>query len=489
MASSVCFLAVAFSVGAYFWRRVSECIETERDSAAPETAEDDINAREVARLQDLHATIIANLSPNQRYENLLLRFYRKNCLKESVNEMSKRLLPRLYKLSVSFKGEEGVDCGGLTKEWFSLIASSMTNSQFALFRPSDTDSLVVEPNTFSRRKIQHSLFFLPSWLRQPKHLTYYTFYGRVFGLALCTRSNIHVTLKRSFYEQLLGNSVTDDELMEENLQLFGNIRWLRDQSIDPLSLGLTFSVTERDEQTAQVYTVDLIRNGRNLEVTDANKEKYITAMINYKLKSNMTPIMDAFKSGFYEVIPLAVLTALQVTANDLKKMICGSDRINIQEWRKHTVIDTRHMPPLSFNISSLISFFSMGSSTNTAGDGSGSRSAQNHYSSVGQQVNNSFFYGANCVNWFWKAVGSMNESDRLLLLRFVTGSDCLPFGGFARLSQPFTVQLRPDLSFHRLPSSHTCFNRLDLPVYRSYEELRDKLLLAIRDGADTFGIS
>ena len=488
MSSSVCFLAVAFSVGAYIWRRFSECIETERDSAAPETAEDDINAREVARLQDLHGTIIANLSTNQCCQNLLLRVDRKNCLKESVNEMNKRLLPRLYKLSVSFKGEEGIDCGGLTKEWFSLIASTMTNSQYALFRPSDTDSLVVEPNTFSRRKIQHSLFFLPSWLRQPKHLTYYTFYGRVFGLALCTRSNIHVTLKRSFYEQLLGNSVTDDELMEENPQLFGNIRWLRDQSIDPLSLGLTFSVTERDEETAQVYTVDLIRNGRNLEVTDANKEKYITAMINYKLKTNMTPIMDAFKSGFYEVIPLAVLSALQVTASDLKKMICGSDRINLQEWRKHAIIDTRHMPPLSFNISSLISFFSTGSSP-----GSGS-STQNNYSSVEQQreepsVNNSFFNGANCVSWFWKAVGSMSESDRLLLLRFVTGSDCLPFGGFARLSQPFTVQLRPDLSFHRLPSSHTCFNRLDLPVYRSYEELRDKLLLAIREGADSFGMS
>eukprot|EP01036_Dinobryon_divergens_P029896 gene29896-39065_t len=401
-------------------------------------------------------------------------------------------MPHLYKIYVVFKGEEGIDCGGLTKEWFSLIASSMTNSQYALFRPSDTDSLVVEPNTFSRRKIQHRLFFLPSWVRQPKHLTYYTFYGRVFGLALSTRSNIHVTLKRSFYEQLLGNTVTDDELMEENPQLFGNIRWLREQTIDPLSLGLTFSVTERDEQTAQTFTVDLIRNGRHIEVTDANKEKYITEMINYKLKANMTPIMEAFKGGFYEVIPLSVLTALQVTAADLKKMICGSERINLEEWRKHAIVDTSHMPPLSYNISSILGFFSTGFGGGGGGGETGNTATR--YSRVDQQqsessVNNSFFHGANSIHWFWKAVGSFSESDRLLLLRFVTGSDCLPFGGFARLSRPFTVQLRPDLSFRRLPSSHTCFNRLDLPVYRSYEELRDKLLLAIREGADSFGIS
>jgi hypothetical protein len=169
-------------------------------------------------------------------------------------------------------------------------------------------------------------------------------------------------------------------------------------------------------------------------------------------------------------------------------MICGSERINLQEWRKYSIVDTSHMPPLSYNISSIFGFFS-------TGFGGANENTPTRYSSVdGHQqsessVNNSFFNGANSIHWFWKAVGSFSESDRLLLLRFVTGSDCLPFGGFARLSRPFTVQLRPDLSFRRLPSSHTCFNRLDLPVYRSYEELRDKLLLAIREGAETFGIS
>jgi hypothetical protein len=30
-----------------------------------------------------------------------------------------------------------------------------------------------------------------------------------------------------------------------------------------------------------------------------------------------------------------------------------------------------------------------------------------------------------------------------------------------------------------LPRSHTCFNRLDLPPYRSYEQLAEKLTAAI----------
>lgn len=40
-----------------------------------------------------------------------------------------------------------------------------------------------------------------------------------------------------------------------------------------------------------------------------------------------------------------------------------------------------------------------------------------------------------------------------------------------------------------LPTAHTCFNQLDLPEYTSVEELREKLLLAIRHGAEGFGMN
>ena len=37
----------------------------------------------------------------------------------------------------------------------------------------------------------------------------------------------------------------------------------------------------------------------------------------------------------------------------------------------------------------------------------------------------------------------------------------------------------------KLPRAHTCFNRLDLPEYRSYEELRSKVITAI-EGSEGF---
>ena len=42
---------------------------------------------------------------------------------------------------------------------------------------------------------------------------------------------------------------------------------------------------------------------------------------------------------------------------------------------------------------------------------------------------------------------------------------------------------------HLLPSAHTCFNQLDLPAYSSAEELKEKLLMAITEGAEGFGFA
>lgn len=41
----------------------------------------------------------------------------------------------------------------------------------------------------------------------------------------------------------------------------------------------------------------------------------------------------------------------------------------------------------------------------------------------------------------------------------------------------------------QLPMAHTCFNQLDLPEYDSEDILREKLLIAIREGSEGFGMA
>lgn len=83
-----------------------------------------------------------------------------------------------------------------------------------------------------------------------------------------------------------------------------------------------------------------------------------------------------------------------------------------------------------------------------------------------------------------------SNEQRLRLLQFVTGTSSIPFEGFSALRgsigpRKFCIEKwgKPN----SLPRAHTCFNRLDLPPYPTYEVLYEKLLLAVEE-TNTFGI-
>jgi len=86
---------------------------------------------------------------------------------------------------------------------------------------------------------------------------------------------------------------------------------------------------------------------------------------------------------------------------------------------------------------------------------------------------------------------------KILTLTLITGTTCLPAGGFKDLSgagqhnsgaitRKFKIR-QLDASFV-LPRSHTCFNVLDIPAYKSKAELDKNLDIALYMGAVGFGV-
>lgn len=86
------------------------------------------------------------------------------------------------------------------------------------------------------------------------------------------------------------------------------------------------------------------------------------------------------------------------------------------------------------------------------------------------------------VQWFWKCVRSWPPERKSRLLQFATGTSRIPVNGFKDLQgsdgpRRFTIEKSGDPS--QLPKSHTCFNRIDLPPYKDYATLEQKLTLAV----------
>ncbi|KAI1235091.1 E3 ubiquitin-protein ligase NEDD4, partial [Lamprotornis superbus] len=201
----------------------------------------------------------------------------------------------------------------------------------------------------------------------------------------------------------------------------------------PITLHDMESVTHQHE---------LRSGGSEIVVTNKNKRDYIHLVIQWRFVSRVQKQMTAFKEGFFELIPQDLIKIFD--ENELELLMCGLGDVDVADWKLHTKYKN------GYNI--------------------------NH------QV----------IQWFWKAVLMMDSEKRIRLLQFVTGTSRVPMNGFAELygsngPQLFTVEQwgTPE----KLPRAHTCFNRLDLPPYDSFEDLWDKLLLAIEntqgfDGVD-----
>jgi len=84
--------------------------------------------------------------------------------------------------------------------------------------------------------------------------------------------------------------------------------------------------------------------------------------------------------------------------------------------------------------------------------------------------------GARIMGWIWLTLEEFTNEERKQFLGFVWGRERLP-----RDTSGLQLEVRTQANHgdEHLPSSHTCFNALDIPRYTSLEVLRVKLRYAI----------
>jgi hypothetical protein len=94
------------------------------------------------------------------------------------------------------------------------------------------------------------------------------------------------------------------------------------------------------------------------------------------------------------------------------------------------------------------------------------------------------------LQWLIHVVATMDKKDQCLFVEFLTGSPRLPVGGLAGLNRSITVAKKDfDCGQQTLPSCNTCFLYLKVPPYKTESQLKERLLLAIREGRRNFSLS
>ncbi|KAG3116276.1 hypothetical protein PI125_g4789 [Phytophthora idaei] len=195
----------------------------------------------------------------------------------------------------------------------------------------------------------------------------------------------------------------------------------------------TFSV-EVEGGGKKSVIVDLLENGRDIPVTDVNKQEYVDLAVQWRTQFGAQAQMDSLVQGFTTLIPLFTIKTFDMA--ELKMLVNGKPTIDVEELRSCTV-------------------FQGGYDEHT-------------------QV----------VLWLWQALREFTIELRDQFLKFMTGTNKIPLDGF----EPPLNLTKSDLDPQALPRTHTCFNQLVLPEYTSYETLVEKVTFAITN-AEGFELS
>uniref|UniRef100_A0A3Q3MUN2 E3 ubiquitin-protein ligase n=1 Tax=Mastacembelus armatus TaxID=205130 RepID=A0A3Q3MUN2_9TELE len=223
---------------------------------------------------------------------------------------------RLY---VIFRGEEGLDYGGLAREWFFLLSHEVLNPMYCLFEYAGKSNYCLQIN--------------PASAINPDHLSYFCFIGRFIAMALFHGKFIDTGFSLPFYKRMLNKKLILKDLESIDPEFYNSLIWIRDNNIEECGLEMYFSVDM--EILGKITSHDLKPDGANVLVTEENKEEYISLMAEWRFSRGVEGQTKAFLDGFNEVVPLQWLQYFD--EKELEVMLCGMQEVDLQDWQRNTV--------------------------------------------------------------------------------------------------------------------------------------------------------
>ncbi|KAL2143918.1 hypothetical protein VTI28DRAFT_9906 [Corynascus sepedonium] len=352
-------------------------------------------------------------------------------------------------LRINFKGEEGVDAGGLRKEWFLLLVREVFNPDHGMFLyDEDSNYCYFNPNSLEPSE----QFFLV---------------GVVLGLAIYNSTILDVALPPFAFRKLLAAApppsspttqprqpmtYTLDDLAEYRPRLAHGLRQLLEFEGDVEStFALDFTL-----DTVRYGAVErtlLCPGGDRRPVTNTNRREYVDAYVRYVLDTSVSRQFEPFKRGFYTVCanggggsggPSSSALSL-FRPEEIELLVRGSAGASDQT-------------PLDVSSLRAVAQYDgwerkrKKNEKRTAADQEEDRHENDDEGDEGAEEEPT-------VRWFWEAFEGAPPREQRRLLAFITGSDRTPALGAASLG--IRVCCLGD-ECGRFPTARTCFNSVGL---------------------------
>lgn len=418
-------------------------------------------------------------------------------LNDAVDGFGKISLTKDLHKTFRFKfiGEPAVDAGGVAREWFDLVVGLLFNPDFGLFEYTNVSGLSYQINR-------------DSGLMHEEHLNYFFVAGQVIGKAILDSIPIPAHLAPPLFKHILGVPISMGDVCYMDEETYDSLTLLRENPGAEDAM-LDFTITRM--VFGEPVNIDLKPNGSTIDVTDENKDEYCELVIKCILLEDTSSQLGQLLKGIYAVIPRELLSVFDPT--ELAMVLAGLPRIDVADWEAHTTyvepFDKEHevvrwfwsiVEDLSHEQRARMLQFTTGSSRVPV---TGFVALKSHNgksccftiaplkeSESETEGETSETSRSSSTSWILRRPSlaslfssrSNNSSNSELENANNNSNSVIESEEKDNVNSSSSSQMNP------YPVAHTCFNRLDLPVYQTREELETKILEILEMDVTGFSI-
>nr|XP_054753405.1 probable E3 ubiquitin-protein ligase HECTD2 [Lytechinus pictus] len=220
--------------------------------------------------------------------------------------LKKNDLKKPLKIKYIGGGEQGLDMGGLQKEFFQLISEAVFNPSYGMFVSSEENRTI--------------------WINGSEGSAdsddEFELVGTLLGLAIYNGIILDCNFPMAIYKKLHEDALTIDDLIRVQPSLGRGIKEMLEYEGDDVEdvFCQTFQVSH--SSMGDVLTIDLVLNGSNIPVTNQNREEYARLYVQHLLVDSISRQFEAFARGFHSICGGSALQLFQ--PSEIELLICGS---------------------------------------------------------------------------------------------------------------------------------------------------------------------
>eukprot|EP01126_Amoeba_proteus_P035484 TRINITY_DN3582_c0_g1_i12.p1 TRINITY_DN3582_c0_g1~~TRINITY_DN3582_c0_g1_i12.p1 ORF type:complete len:544 (+),score=109.97 TRINITY_DN3582_c0_g1_i12:586-2217(+) len=221
-------------------------------------------------------------------------------------------------LKVKFEGEDGIDEGGVKKEWFQLLVSEIFSPKYGMFIPNHETRM-------------H--FFNPHSTDLPE----FELLGQVLGLAIYNGVILDLHFPDLVYKKLCNVPVGLEDLKEIHPEVYRSLKAIEAYNEPDFeeAFMITFQISYDYYGSPQTY--DLLPGGDEIPVSLECKDLFKDLYVKYLLEDSVKQQFDSFEKGFRDVCKGQAMSLFE--PEELHLLICGSPELDFTELEKTTVYD------------------------------------------------------------------------------------------------------------------------------------------------------